>query len=222
MYKLVICVALLALTSLPAKADSITQPSDFLSNKRAYEYVASQSMMQIFYQLGVAQDKKFGLQSDCKSRYDVLPLYPAVISPIDFPENKQNPTKGIWIMRYSLSRCSNTKIYNALFFANPEGNPPKYQSYFPGSTQASPLLVKDTMLAAITHASLRSGLNDCKNIDVLDMRVSDMTQNPAEGDKSPKGSWNESWTFSACGRQVEVPITFTPDANGGGTSFTVR
>jgi hypothetical protein len=35
------------------------------------------------------------------------------------------------------------------------------------------------------------------------------------------GSWSEAWTFLVCGRRVEIPVTFTADANGG-ADYDVR
>lgn len=222
MYKLITCVAFLALTSLPVHAEKITNPADFLSNPKAFAYVASRSMMQIFYQLGVEQDKKLGLQQDCKSKYDVLPLFPLVIAPIDFPTDKQNPTAGVWLMRYTLSRCGDTKTYNALFAASSEGGLPKYQAYYPGATAASPTLVKDAMFSATVNALLRSENKDCKAADVVDMKVTEMPHNVRDGEKEFKGVWNETWSFKTCDRTVDIPITFTPDIGGGGTSFAIK
>jgi hypothetical protein len=35
------------------------------------------------------------------------------------------------------------------------------------------------------------------------------------------GGWSEAWTFVVCGRRVEIPVTFTADANGG-ADYDVR
>jgi hypothetical protein len=222
MKKIVTCAAMMAIATLPVHAEKITKSADFLSNKKAFAYVASSSMMQIFYRLGVEQDKKLGLQFDCKSRYEVLPLVPFVVAPIDFPEDKQNPTEGAWIMRYTLSRCGDAKTYNALFLASADGGLPKYQAYYPGSTAAGAVLVRDAMLTATVNALLRSEIKDCKTADVFDMKVTEMPHTIRDGEKEFKGVWNETWSFKACDRAVDVPITFTPDIGGGGVSFTIK
>ena len=94
------------------------------------------------------------------------------------------------------------------------------RAYYPGSTNASPVLIKDAMLSAIMGAVARSGLNDCKDFDVFDMRVTEPAHDVAEGNKIIKGVWNEIWTLKVCGQAFDVAMTFIPDANGGGTSFT--
>jgi len=78
------------------------------------------------------------------------------------------------------------------------------------------------MVSAITGALVRSGLKDCKDIDAFDMRVTEAAHNVIEGDKTFKGVWNETWTFKVCGQMIDVGMTFIPDANGGGTTFTTR
>ncbi|MBI5909842.1 MAG: hypothetical protein HY848_07810 [Betaproteobacteria bacterium] len=82
------------------------------------------------------------------------------------------------------------------------------------------MLVKDAMLSAITAALARSGFKDCKDVDVFDMRVTDAAHNVVEGNKTFKGVWNEVWAFQVCGQMIGVPMTFIPDADGGGTTFT--
>jgi hypothetical protein len=152
-------------------------------------------MQETMYRLGVEQDKKLGLQADCKSQYNIKPVGLVVLSPIDFPEDKQNPTKGVWKARYELNRCGDSKVYNALFVANSNGEAPNPRAYYPGSTNASPVLVKDAMLSAISVTAVRSGLKDCKDISVFDMRVTEPAHNVIEGEKTFKGVWKEIWTF---------------------------
>jgi hypothetical protein len=119
----------------------------------------------------------------------------AVLSPIDSPDDKQHLTKGVWNARYELERCNDSKFYNVLFNANSNGETPTPRAYYPGSTNAHPVLIRDAMVSAITGALVRSGLKDCKDIDVFDMRVTEADHNVIEGDKTFKGVWNETWTF---------------------------
>jgi hypothetical protein len=212
---------LLVFLSFTATAEKFTSSTELISSAKAKAYVTSPSMMQIYYQLGIAQDKKFGIQTDCKTNYDVQPLFPVVISPIDFPEDKQNPTTGTWFMRYDLKRCGEAKTYSAIFLANADGSIPKSQPYYPGSTGASALLIKDTMMGAIPYALTLSENKDCKNINIFDMRITETPHNVVEGDKTFKGVWSEAWTFKVCGQQIDVPISFIPDANGG-TTYSIK
>jgi hypothetical protein len=36
-----------------------------------------------------------------------------------------------------------------------------------------------------------------------------------------RGSWREAWSFTACGRRIELPITFTADGQSG-TSYSIH
>lgn len=203
-----------------AHAEIVNKTSDLQNNKRTTSYVLSRPMLGIMYRLGVEQDRKLGLQTDCKTQYQIKPSGLIVLSPIDFPDEQQHPTKGAWQIRYQLERCGDAKFYNALFIANSSGEQPTSRPNYPGSSNAGPVLVKDAMLSAITGALVRSGLKDCKNVDVFDMNVTEQAHNVVEGDKTFKGVWNESWAFKVCGQMIDVAMTFIPDANGGGTTFT--
>jgi len=54
------------------------------------------------------------------------------------------------------------------------------------------------------------------------MRVTEQPHSVREGAEEFKGVWSETWTFKACNKAVDVPITFTPDIGGGGTTFTMK
>jgi hypothetical protein len=201
-------------------AETVNTSVDLQNNKKTATYLYSRPMLEAMYRQGVELDKKYGLQLDCKSQYNIKPVNTVVLSPIDFPDDKQHPTKGVWKFRYQLERCGDSKIYNALFIANSNGEAPTLRAFYPGSTNASPVLIKDAMLPAIMGAVVRSGLKDCKDVDVFDMRVTEPAHDVVEGDKTFKGVWKETWIFKTCGQMIDVPIRFTPDANGGGTTFT--
>lgn len=202
-------------------AETVNTVADLRSNKRIAAYVVSRPMQEIFFRLGVEQDRKFELQLDCKSKFNVKILSIIILLPIDFPDDKQNPTKGAWIIRYELSRCGEAKIYNALFSMNGDGGDPIFRAYYPGSTIAHTVLVEDAMVSAHSYAMIHSEVKGCKNADIFDMRVTQQPHDFREGEKEYKGVWNENWTFKVCDRTIGVPITFIPDVGGGGTSFAI-
>jgi hypothetical protein len=78
------------------------------------------------------------------------------------------------------------------------------------------------MVSAMANAIIRSDVKDCKSAEVLDMRVTESPHTIQDSGKEFKGVWGETWTFKACEKTVDVPITFTPDIGGGGTSFTIK
>jgi len=203
-----------------AHAETVNTIADLPNNKRTVAYMYARPMQEWLYRLGVEQDKKFGLQQECKSQYRVEPYSVSVLQPIDFPDDKQHPVKGIWNFRYQLQRCGESKFYNAIFIASGNGEtPPAPRAYYPGATNAGPILVKDAMPGALTSALVKADLKDCKDIDVFDMRVTEAAHDVADGDKTLKGVWNETWTFRLCGKMVDIGISFIPDATGGGTRY---
>lgn len=200
-------------------AETVNTGVDLQKNKNTATYIYSRTMLDILYRQGVELDKKFGLQLNCKEQYNVKPISTAIWSPIDFPDDKQHPTKGIWSFRYKLERCGDSKLYNAVFIANSNGEAPTPRTYYPGSTNAGPVLIKDALRAAVGSAQIRTGLKDCKDLDIFDMLVTEQVHDVVEGGKTYKGIWKEMWTFKMCDQLIDVSIQFTPDASGGGTSF---
>ena len=217
-----IAVGASVLITLASYAEVVNTNADLPNNMRTSAYIYSRPMVDIMYRLAVEQDRKFGLQQNCKSQYRVEPFSIAVLSPIDFPGDKQHPIKGIWNFRYELQRCEESKFYNAMFFADGGGETaPTPRSYYPGKSSASPILIKDAMLLALPNGLIQSGLKDCQEFDVFDMRVTETPHDVVEGSKTLKGVWSEAWTFRMCGQMVDVAITFIPDATGDGTSFVI-
>lgn len=199
-------------------AETVNTTAELLNSKTAVAYVFSRPMLETMYRLGVAEDRKFGLP-ECKSQYRVKPFSAAVLKPIEFLEGKQHPTRGVWLARYQLERCGDSKFYNGLFLADSNGETPMPKSFYPGATNAGPVLIKDAMMSAVAGALARSGLKDCKNVDVFDMHVNEPAHDVVEDNKTIKGVWSEIWTFRMCGQMIDVAMTFIPDVNGGGTTF---
>jgi hypothetical protein len=90
-----------------------------------------------------------------------------------------------------------------------------------GETIANPSLMRDSSFVVAFGAltAIRAAKPDCdgKDLDMVSTRVISTS-----ADLSPDwhgaryaGSWKEGWTFSACGRRAEVPITFTADGQSG-------
>jgi hypothetical protein len=198
----------------------VNTTADLPSHGKIAAYMFSAPLLETMYRLGLAQDRKFGLQSGCTSQYQVKPVGSLVLAPIDFPDARQHPTKGAWFSRYQLERCGDSKLYNLLFVADSSGAAPTVRTYYPGSTIASPELVNDAMASVISGALVRSGLGSCRDIDVFDMRVTEQVHDVVQGDKTIKGVWNETWTLRMCGQMHDVAVIFIPDANGGGMTYT--
>ena len=201
------------LAARPAYARMYSTTMDIKDDPRMIDYLGSPSICRILYDLGLDQDRKLGIK-DCAGRYFVRPMVPVIISSIDFPEKSANPVNGVWLLRYSLTRCGDTKIYNAIFTADPAGGFPKATAFFPGGSYASPLLIHDAMFQATVTALVKSGVQDCKEAMVYDMRP--------DGPPDKEGRWSEVWIFRVCGKMVDVPINFVPDRKTGGVTFYIK
>lgn len=165
-------VGALLVFSLPAYAETVNTTADLDKSSKTVAYIYSYPMLESMYRLAVEQDRKFGLQQGCNTRYNVLPYGVTVLQPIEFPDDKKHPVKGVWKFRYQIQRCGESKFYNAIFIASVKGEtPPTSQSYYPGNPTAGMQLIYDAMFSAVTSALVKSGQKDCKEVDVFDMSV---------------------------------------------------
>lgn len=218
----VVIVGVVFVFTASSYAERVNSGEDFRYARRIETYINSQPMFEILYRMAVEQDKKFGLQPNCKSLYKVKPLGTIILSSIVFPDDNQHPTEGIWNFRYQIERCGAAKIYNTLFIATDNGEAPTPRIYYPGTTSADPLLIKDAMLSALVAAATDPHLKDCREIDVFDMHVTKAPHVVTEENRVVSGVWSEDWTFRMCGQLATVGITFTTDQKSGGTTFSIN
>ena len=66
-------IGCLALMPGVSRSETIGTTAELLGNKGALAYVFSPPMMTALFRLGADEDKKFGLQLDCKTQYQVKP-----------------------------------------------------------------------------------------------------------------------------------------------------
>lgn len=217
MRKLLFALCLLCLWCAPLHAETLTDMRDLAQHPRLDAYLKSPAMYKDLYKLGKEQDKQLGLAQNCtgNTRLTLKGLY--LLAPIEWPEKSANPTQGAWQYRYDVTRCGETKTYNAIAVAGKKGKAPVIKSSFPGNTQATVVLQRDAMVPAMAAAGMAAQPDKaCKKINVLDMRVT------KEPDASGSQPWQEVWTYSFCGRIGEADITFTPEPGGKGTRIDAK
>ncbi|GAA3747087.1 hypothetical protein GCM10022270_01040 [Terriglobus aquaticus] len=118
-----------------------------------------------------------------------------------------------WEEKVPGKACGEAREYRALIvLRNGEGG---IQPLLPGDGWAGPLLEHDTMLQVNAAAAVYT--HDHCPVDVVHTHLASGT--PSE---DPKASWTETWTVHSCGKHFDVPITFTPDSTGEGTSMSVN
>lgn len=205
----------------PAGAQAPAAPSEARQPARLTAYLYGKEQIGALYEVGRQWDKKLGLQQDCKGPYNIQPAGLFLIRPIDFPEGKPHPVAGVWQHRYVFERCGKRMTYNAVFVARP-GDKPEARAHVPGNTNASALLLADTLKGAYPAALLRLAKRnkDCKAADLIDTRLVHPPREAKSADP-PTGHWEEAWTFRGCGHDVELPIAFTPDGKGG-TFYNIK
>lgn len=210
------------IVSIPARGETVSDVSELRPGTLVSRYMFSEEQMNELYKVGVYWDGKLGIRPDCKNQYQVHPKTVALIQRINLPEDKSHPIEGVWRHRFAFERCGETKTYNAIFVAK-NGEKPQVYPYFPGETNASPLLVRDAMMAAYVAAIAKRQKNgdgqECKDLQVADMVVAEQPHDVAEGGAVLRQVWKERWMFSGCGSATTVTMTFTPDSKGG-TSFS--
>jgi len=95
-----------------------------------------------------------------------------------------------------------------------------------GETLTNPSLMRDMAhFAAAAAAAVARRANprcDTADLGMGPTRVVDRSRLGAYYHGAYfSGSWSEAWIFRVCGRRVEVPVTFTADANGG-ADYNIR
>ncbi len=133
-----------------------------------------------------------------------------VLAPVSFGSDGL-PASGQWLLRLPVKGCGADTSINLLFLAPGQRDKIDVVALVPGTTNASPLLQHDTMRYAFIGFGSR--VKDCSSALVVDTRFErfGLAGPPtAEADQP----WRETWTVKGCGRTVDVPIEFVPDATG--------
>jgi hypothetical protein len=123
------------------------------------------------------------------------------------------PVEGMWTEPVTATGCGATRRYNVLTIAAPD-KPPRQVGLLPGTTHADPLLQRDGISYAFLGTTIL--VKDCKQRTITDTRFDDY-EGPPAADARPGQQprpWRETWTVWACGKSIDVPIHFAPDATG--------
>jgi len=158
-------------------------------------------------------DENLGV--DTKDPYTINLGVFGIYEPIEIQSRDLHPTKGVWAHQYEVIRGGMTRTYNVCFVANEEGEPLMVPLIM-GKTKASPQLVDDVMMQVQMCAYLQlDNLEDILEEFEKTFFVIDSEEVGYEGE-----SRIEKWLVRACGKEIPVVLTFTPDGMGG-TYFAV-
>ncbi len=139
----------------------------------------------------------------------------AVLKPIQFGSDGF-PIDGIWRQTFPVTGCGIDTMLNFYFFAMPEKKINTVVGV-PGTTHADLSLQRDAVKFADIGA--RVALNStCTEFNVRNTRFEAYgTAKPPTPDPGPDTKlrpWWETWTMIGCGKIIDVPIDFVPDATG--------
>lgn len=135
-----------------------------------------------------------------------------VLKPASFAADGY-PTSGVWKQSFPVSGCGNDTSINFFFFAQADG---KITSFIaaPGETHADPTLQRDAMRYVMMAAKLEAPECNAPHLRTthFDGRLS--AQESSKISLGTSSGWRETWTASACGKLLPVPLTFITDATG--------
>ena len=126
-----------------------------------------------------------------------------VLSPVRFAQDGY-PVSGAWKQSFPIRGCGNDTSIN-IFFQGQADEKIASIVAVPGDTHADLALQRDALRYAWLGA--KAAAPNCATPHARHTRYDGVV------DAAHK-AWRESWIIAACGRNVEVPITFTPDPTG--------
>jgi hypothetical protein len=113
-----------------------------------------------------------------------------------------------WIESYVVACAPRAKRNFLLLLDGEQG---RIAEMLPGGTITDPVLQRDASHGAKSVVkTLRP--QGCDHTTLTDTRLT----SPPDGAGTP---WVERWTYDQCAVKAEVDMTFTPSANGGGTTW---
>lgn len=145
-----------------------------------------------------------------------------VLRPPVFKEGSDVPVAGAWKDQVRIDRCGKPVVHNVLFMAREKGLP-SLGLLLPGATGAMPDLQGKVLAPAASAAMEKTKCKDSNKVIISDTRQDRVITPPKADDKGRlvAGAWQETWSFIACGKAVDLPVVFEADGKGG-TAFKIE
>ncbi len=139
-----------------------------------------------------------------------------IVKPVSFADSGY-PNAGVWKQSFPVSGCGNDTIINIYFEAKADEKIDSLGAA-PGTTITDLKLQADALVYALMGAKFAIMDCDSKKFVVKNTKFEGFgLANPPVPDPGPgqrARPWWETWTLTGCGRTVDVPIDFVPDATG--------
>jgi hypothetical protein len=173
--------------------------------------------------LAMESDKRLGLMQDCKGDFRLHVSDVTFLTTVEMTDEQVNPSRGDWLTSFEFTRCGETKRYNAIFSADSLGGQPKLKPWYPGRSTATPRLIQDAMALAVPLVKAKVVNKGCGALEVLDMHVEQpLHALVVESNQPLKEVSEDTWTFVACGQQIDAALTFVKDSSKGGFDIQAR
>jgi hypothetical protein len=148
----------------------------------------------------------------------------SVVKPITFSADGI-PLSGEWMSRLPVAGCGNDTVINLLFSASSADGKIRTLVLAPGTTIASPPLQQDALSRA--NAGFESRARDCPTSILTNTRFEGFgIKDPPVPDPGPNAGrmrpWWETWTVKGCGKTIDVPLNFVPEATGATVSASLK
>jgi len=112
---------------------------------------------------------------------------------------------GLWREQIASAGCGTVLLLNVFSLADASGQP-KLLGGLPGTTRADPVLQKEGLPIAVRGLPAKAG--PCHDVRIVDTVLS------PDAPKDRAVPWRETWTVLACNEAYQVPLRFTPTADG--------
>jgi len=120
------------------------------------------------------------------------------------------PYRATWAEQAPGTACGEPRRFRAMILVR-EGKL-ETERMLPGDSDTSAQLEADVRDPLLTAAvGFARDIKPSCAVDVLDTHLL----------SAPPHPWQEVWLVNICGHRLNVPITFIPDATGGGTSYSI-
>lgn len=217
-------ITLLALVSNVAFAERATNIQALPPESRILAYVLGDGARDSLIELGRKWDQKLDLECGDAYLVKTQPALVVVHKPIEFPSDSTYPVEGIWQYRFDVSRCASIKTYNAIVVAGKD-SAPRYVELLPGTTIASPILMRDTLPIVYMKVTMEAKVKEKKECNDFAVKDTKLTVIPPISKTATGiaigGRYEETWAVRYCGTEVAIPICFSPKPDGG-TSFLTQ
>lgn len=173
--------------------------------RRFNAYTVSRAFIRRLREAAIVNDAYLGRACPEQYRPSLLSVLHQPTPALAMPEGAEHPTTGIWRARYTIERCGEAPVYNAVFGGRPN-QPPNMRISNPGTTAAGSELARE-MREDIADAALElADLETCSDQRIVDTRADEAELNvQADGSEWARLT-RETWSIDVCGRQVDVAL----------------